>query len=146
MILFTTLRWISLGLDWNHAHMHTETITSGREAHKYSKDPIIDCIPFDLQITSCVEVEMPICFHRSIDGLGILYSKLLEKVLIVLFWLMKVPSWSCMIWNPRKYFNSTIMDMPTFYHTWTVRALPPNGRPLYINDWICNGQQQQLYQ
>jgi hypothetical protein len=26
-------------------------------------------------------------------------------------WLMKVPSWSFLIWNQRKYFNSPIMDI-----------------------------------
>jgi hypothetical protein len=46
MILFTALRWISLGLAWNQAHMHTESIIFGREAHKYSKDPIIDRYTF----------------------------------------------------------------------------------------------------
>jgi hypothetical protein len=34
--------------------------------------------------TSCVEVEMPICPHRSLDGFAILHSKLLENVLSVL--------------------------------------------------------------
>jgi hypothetical protein len=35
-------------------------------------------------ITSRVEVEMPISTHGSLDGFGILYSKLLEYVLNVL--------------------------------------------------------------
>jgi hypothetical protein len=36
------------------------------------------------RFTSSVEVEMPKCSHRSLDGLVILHSKLLENVLSVL--------------------------------------------------------------
>jgi hypothetical protein len=36
------------------------------------------------RFTSCVEVEMPIYSHRSLNGLGILHSKLLENILSVL--------------------------------------------------------------
>jgi hypothetical protein len=32
----------------------------------------------------------------------------------VSWWVMKVPSWSCLIWNPRKYFNSPIIDILNF--------------------------------
>ena len=35
-------------------------------------------------LTSCVEVEMLICSHGSLDGFGILHSKLLENILNVL--------------------------------------------------------------
>jgi hypothetical protein len=41
-------------------------------------------IPFDLRIYSYVEVEMPINSHVSLDGFGILHSKLLENILNVL--------------------------------------------------------------
>jgi hypothetical protein len=34
-------------------------------------------ISFDLWFTSRVEVKMPICSHESLDGFGILHSKLL---------------------------------------------------------------------
>jgi hypothetical protein len=34
MILFMVLRWISLGLAWKLAHMHTKSIIFYREAHK----------------------------------------------------------------------------------------------------------------
>jgi hypothetical protein len=36
------------------------------------------------KFTSCVEVEMPICSYVSLDGFGILHSKLLEYILNVL--------------------------------------------------------------
>jgi hypothetical protein len=36
------------------------------------------------RFTSSVEVEMPICSYRSLDGFSILHSKLLENVLSVL--------------------------------------------------------------
>jgi hypothetical protein len=41
-----TLRWHSLGLVWNLAHMHTKNIMSGLEAHKYRSEPIIDWYTF----------------------------------------------------------------------------------------------------
>jgi hypothetical protein len=31
-----------------------------------------------------------------------------------LVWQMKVSSWSCLIWNPRKYFKSPIIDISNF--------------------------------
>jgi hypothetical protein len=64
--------------------MHTESIISGREAHKYSRDPIIDWYLLIYSFTSCVEVEMPICYHGCLDGFGILHSKLLEYIMNVL--------------------------------------------------------------
>jgi hypothetical protein len=41
-------------------------------------------IPFDVGLTSRVEVKMPICSHGCLDGFGILHSKLLEYILNVL--------------------------------------------------------------
>jgi hypothetical protein len=63
--------------------MHTESIISGREAHKY-RDPIIDRYLLIYNFTSYVEVEMPICYHGCLDGFGILHSKLLEYIMNVL--------------------------------------------------------------
>mgnify|MGYP005837390449 CR=1 FL=1 len=41
-ILFTALRWHTLGAAWYHAHMHTLSIISGREAHRYNNEPIME--------------------------------------------------------------------------------------------------------
>jgi hypothetical protein len=63
--------------------MHTESIISGRDAHKYRSyhRPVYLLI---YGFTSCVEVEMPISSHGCLDGLGILHPKLVEYVLNIL--------------------------------------------------------------
>jgi hypothetical protein len=54
---------------------------------------------------------MPICSHGCLDGFGILHSKLLEYILNVLSLVDEGAFLNCLIWNPRKYFNSPIIDI-----------------------------------
>ena len=71
--------------------------------------------------TSRIEVEMPISSHGCLDGFVILHPKLLKCILYVYFvWLMKVPSWSCLTWNPRKYLENYRWNIWTIFleRTW----------------------------
>jgi hypothetical protein len=58
---------------------------------------------------------MPIGSHGRLDGFGILHSKLLENIFNVLSLADEGAFWSCLICNPRKYFNSPIIDISNFY-------------------------------
>jgi hypothetical protein len=72
-------------------------------------------IPFDYILTSSVEVKMPICSHGSLDGFGILHSKLLENILNVLCLSNEGAFLELLDLESKELFNSPIMDISNFY-------------------------------
>jgi hypothetical protein len=57
---------------------------------------------------------MPICSHGCLDGFGIRHSKLLEYILNVLSLADEGALLELLGLNPRKYFNSPIIDISNF--------------------------------
>ena len=109
-ILFTALKWDSLGQDWNLTHKHTLYMISGLLAIKYSKEPIMPLyivesmnLPFS-SLSSLMDELIGVFIVLDSSMLN-----LLGRSLIYFSWLMKVPSFSCLIWSPRKKLSSPIM-------------------------------------
>jgi hypothetical protein len=87
--------------------MQTESIISGREAHKYSKDPIIDRYTFwSIYLPPMSMLRWAFVPIGVLMGLTFFIPNFLRISWMYFVWLMKVPSWSCLIWDPRKYFKS----------------------------------------
>jgi hypothetical protein len=57
---------------------------------------------------------MPICPRRSLDGFGVLHSKLFQNVFFVLCLVDKDVIFQLLDWKPKKYFSSPVMDISTF--------------------------------
>ena len=92
---FMSLKWDSLGQDWNLAHKHTLYIISGLLTVKYSKKPIMP-----LYIVESMNLLFSFLSSLMDELIGVfivLTSSMLNlwrRSLIYFSWLMKVPPFS----------------------------------------------------
>src|SRR5215216_1805784 len=95
--------------------MHTLSIISGREAHRYNNEPIIERQTFWLTgLPSLVKSRCPLVGMGVFIPLLSFMLNLLKRSLVYFICETNVPSLVCLIYKPRKYLSSLVIDISNF--------------------------------
>jgi hypothetical protein len=91
---------------------------SSLEAHKSSNEPIIDWYTFwSTELPLVSRSRFPFVPVRVLMGLESFIPNFLSMSWVYFVWLIKAPSSSCLIWNPRKCFNFHHGHLKFLYHS-----------------------------
>lgn len=110
MIFFTTLKWDSMGIGLKPSIQeytkHDSYPTCGEVEKAPNHTPIESLINWSLV---CILIKLESSAYRYLGVFSIFQYKFLDELNLYLDWLIKFSSFDCLIWRPRKKFNSPIM-------------------------------------
>ena len=96
-------------------HAHTKH-NIGPRCTKVRRDPIMEWYNFwSMSFPPWSRSRCPLVGIGVLMGLALSMSNFFNMSLVYLVWLMNMPSFSCLIWNLWKNFNSPIMDISNLF-------------------------------